>query len=112
LDEEIEDEEAEDGWSKAPKLRMVDMLPKSLKRLGLCGCGEGGIEVLDQVREVMERKEELVPDLELITLNYQYSTNLSGEPYVYSTNNENVDKKLKEDCEAAGLELIIGLLHR
>src|SRR5215469_8633693 len=40
-------------------------------------------------------RRELVLDLEPITLKYQYLTNLSGEPYVYLANNENVDKTAK-----------------
>jgi hypothetical protein len=81
---------------------MADMLPKSLKRFGLGGCGEGGFEVLDQVRELIERKEELVPALELIALNYPDSANLRGGPYVYSGYDEDVGKNVEARLRSCG----------
>ena len=100
------------GSDNATKLRMVDILPRSLKRLGLSGCREG---ILEQVREVMERKEELVPVLDEITLNYRDprpgggDRAKRGEPHIYPGYNKDVADSLKLDCKAAGFNLAVYL---
>ena len=104
------DEDDEDAPPK--QLRMVEILPKSLKKIGLNYCNVG---VLDQVRELIERMDEVVPELEAITLNYLdlrsggWDRKQKGEPFIYPGYDESAAQKLKVDCEAAGIKLIIGL---
>jgi hypothetical protein len=113
-DEEIDDEadDEENGSAEASNLRMVDVLPRSLKVLGLSGCRRG---VMDQVREVIERKDELVPALEGITLQYRDPRPgvgdgaTRGEPHIYPGYDKEVAEKLKDDCKAVGVDLVVSL---
>jgi hypothetical protein len=74
-----------------PQHRMVDVLPKALKRIILRDCE---MEVLVQVRELIERKEECMPDLNYVSLA------LLGY-------DKEIADKLKVDCKTAGIKLDI-----
>jgi hypothetical protein len=104
------DEDDEDAPPK--QLRTVEILPKSLKKIGLNYCNVGD---LDQVRELIERMDEVVPELEAITLDYRdtrsggWDRRQKGEPFIYPGYDESTAQKLNVDCEAAGIKLTIGL---
>jgi hypothetical protein len=84
--------------------RLEDILPKSLKALRLADCRVG---ILDQVRQLLNRKEEVAPNLMVICLNFRYTgwipPTSSGS---YKGYDEEVAQKLKADCVAAGFLLI------
>lgn len=107
-DEAYDDDDAD---QPPPQLRMINILPKSLETMVLNHCDVGN---LDQAIELIKQKDVSVPHLESLTLNYHDSRGDSwgrrqrGETNIYPGYEEGLAERLRTDCEAKGVELIIG----
>jgi hypothetical protein len=83
--------------------RLLICLPRSLEMLELRDCGK---DTLDQVKELVERKGEVVPKLESVRLKFRGSfRELGSLPDRPVWCDGEVVARLKMDCRACGVRL-------
>lgn len=90
---------------------LISTLP-SLEELRLGGCGVG---LLQQLCDLLDRKEVLVPIFRRVELSFHADLQPWNAPYTapkYTSYDAEIGEKLKADCEAVGIQLVIRLRRR
>lgn len=85
---------------------LVEVLPKSIEKLALLRCGGNELQYL---RELLYLRAESVPVLKYVYLSFDRYLN---RQFTEEENWRLEAKKIKEDFEAAGIELVRDMGHR
>ena len=85
---------------------LIEVVPKSLKKLTLLDCGW---KELAHMRELLGRRREVAPELKYVQFKYKYMEPGVLSPYSYVGYDWEEAEKLMEDCKAAGIQFVFEL---